>query len=755
MRFTLFHADVCGQEKNTSYPHEVLIQGKADIVSAVQFDHTCARFKNNHRSGENFDGTDVDAFDVDNAGTDDPESWVTPEKFMEEFSDVNFVLVPSRHNMVPKDGKAARPRYHVFFPHQRIEDKDGCDSLKQTVHQAYAFFDDNCLDSARFLFGSQVTEDDVIWHEGTMDIDEFLVRQDALTPEGAKIPQGRRNATMSHFAGRVVKRYGHGDAAKNIFMTQAEKCDPPLSERELEKIWESAGKFQKKVAASPGYVPPDDYNAAVPQGPAGSLKPKDYSDIGQAKVLSAEYRDELRYNQATGGLHFNGSFWEESLPACVGAVEQFLDLQLGDAQLLVFQRHQALINSGMAEEDTGKKKPPRDATAEQVRLFEAYLEALGYLGFVMKRRDMRYVKSAMDAAKPMLFVKYADLDKDEFLLNTPEATYDLRFGLMGRMEHNAADLITKQTLVEPGDEGKDLWEDSLQKTFCGDNELISYVQEVVGLAAIGKVYVEALIIAYGEGRNGKSTFFNTVARVLGTYSWSLSSDALIVGCRRNVKWEITELKGRRFVIAAELEEGTRLSTSMLKQITSTDDIQGEKKFKDPSPFTPSHTTILFTNHLPKVGATDAGTWRRLIVIPFNAVFEKSDDQKNYSDYLVEKAGPAVLSWVIEGAERVIDKHFHLDRPQVVQDAIEAYRQDNDWFSAFLQDCCEIDPSAKEKGNDLYQSYRAFCERVGEFTRSGAEFSNTLINAGYEKKKTKSGAYYVGLRLKGAFEDEDE
>ena len=38
----------------------------------------------------------------------------------------------------------------------------------------------------------------------------------------------------------------------------------------------------------------------------------------------------------------------------------------------------------------------------------------------------------------------------------------------------------------------------------------------------------------------------------------------------------------------------------------------------PFHFDPSHTLVLYTNHLPKVSANDDGTWRRLIVIPFNA-----------------------------------------------------------------------------------------------------------------------------------------
>ena len=101
----------------------------------------------------------------------------------------------------------------------------------------------------------------------------------------------------------------------------------------------------------------------------------------------------------------------------------------------------------------------------------------------------------------------------------------------------------------------------LDTFFLKDADLIDYVQRMVGLSAIGKVYVEALIIAYGEGRNGKSTFWNVIARVLGTYSGNISADMLTVGCRRNVKSELAEAKGKRMLIAAELEEGMRLNTA--------------------------------------------------------------------------------------------------------------------------------------------------------------------------------------------------
>ena len=144
---------------------------------------------------------------------------------------------------------------------------------------------------------------------------------------------------------------------------------------------------------------------------------------------------------------------------------------------------------------------------------------------------------------------------------------------------------------------EDIWNAALNTFFCEDKDLIRYVQEVAGLAAIGKVHLEGLIIAYGGGRNGKSTFWNTISKILGTYSGNMSADTLTVGCKRNVKPEMAEIKGKRLVIAAELEEGMRFNTSNIKQLCSTDEIYAEKKYKEPFKFEPTHTLVLYTNHL--------------------------------------------------------------------------------------------------------------------------------------------------------------
>ena len=745
MKMTFYTANCRGNAKNSLYPNKRVVDNEDDCMEVMAFDHVCAEFKNCRRSGDNFLSCDVDVMDCDNDHSDDPADWVHPGDLEEKIGkDVAYAVVMSRNNMKPKDGRSARPRFHVYFPHDPVNDGDACAALKKAIQQKFPFFDGNAIDSARFIFGNPCSG--ILWHEGEITIDCIV------KPQGSReIPQGQRNATMSHFAGRVVKRYGATEKAHEIFMEEADKCRPPLEDAELSMIWQSACRFAEKVKSQDGYVAPDEYNDEF----AGeTLKPGDYSDIGQAKVLAREYGGELRYTAATDYLRFCGQYWVESKQQAVGAAEEFLDLQLEDAKDEVSRTRQTLLDMGVSEDDivSGGKALEKKISSRQTDVYLAYKTALAYKAFVMKRRDMKYIVSALQAAKPMLEISVSDLDKDGFLLNTPDGTYYLPDGLEGRRDHSSEDYITKITSAAPGSEGENLWQDSLNTIFCGDAELIDYVQQIVGMAAVGRVYMESLVIAYGEGRNGKSTFWNTIARVLGTYSGNMSSDTLTVGCKRNVKPELAEAKGKRLIIAAELEEGMRLNTAVVKQMCSTDEIFAEKKYKDPFSFTPSHTLVLYTNHLPRVGANDPGTWRRLIVIPFHAKIEGAGDVKNYADYLVSEAAPAVMAWIIEGAKKVISRNFHIPCPACVEDAIKSYREHNDWLGHFLGECCETDKTYREKSGVLYQEYRSYCARTGEYARGTADFYNALESAGFMRQKTKTGNFIRGLRIKEDFGD---
>ena len=744
IEFTLYTADCTGNLSNCLYPNKVVIKDKASFLEAIKFDHVSAEYKGNYRSNANFIKADNSIFDCDNDHSDDPKDWVTPADVATAFPGVPFAVSYSRNHMKQKGDKSPRPRFHVYFAIPVITDSREYTALKHAVALKFPFFDTNALDSARFIFGSDNGEVELF--EGDTNIKDFLEDSSfADWDEGqGEIPQGSRNNTMSRYAGRIIMRFGNTEEAHSKFLTLAEKCNPPLEDKELDVIWNSAVSFGEKVAAQVGYIPPEVYNSDC------VLKPTDFSDVGEAVVLAREYEDKLRYSPATDFIVYNGSFWEESKPKAQAVAQELTTRQLKEARAEVKKALDEMEKNGALKilADEGPKKAIAAFDDVQSHAYEKFEAADAYRKYAIRRRDSKYIAASLKEAQPMLEINQSDLDTNEFLLNTPKATYDLRTGI--RTKHDPAHFITKETAVEPSKKGLGKWLDALNTFFQNDKSLIDYVQKVVGLAAVGKVYVEALIIAHGEGRNGKSTFWNAISRVLGTYSGNISADILTVGCRRNVKPELAEAKGKRLLIAAEMEEGMRLNTSNVKQLCSTDEIYAEKKYKDPFSYVPGHTLVLYTNHLPRVGALDTGTWRRLIVIPFTAKIEGSADIKNYGDYLFENAGGAILSWIIQGAKKVIRADYQIELPEKVKDAISAYKENNDWLAHFLEECCEIDESYVAKSGEVYDEYRVYCTRTGEYIRSTTDFYTALDLAAFARYRDRKGRYIKGLRIKSDF-----
>jgi len=215
---------------------------------------------------------------------------------------------------------------------------------------------------------------------------------------------------------------------------------------------------------------------------------------------------------------------------------------------------------------------------------------------------------------------------------------------------------------------------------------------------------------------------------------------------------MAEVKGKRLLIAAEMQEGARLNDSTVKQLCSTDDVFAEKKYKDPFSFKPCHTLVLYTNHLPRVSASDDGIWRRLIVIPFNAKITGKSDIKNYGEYLYDNAGESILAWVIEGAKKVIDLDYQIPVPACVKAAIDEYRSQNDWFGHFMEDKCETGAGFRESSSSLYQAYRNYCIDTNEYVRSTADFYFAMESAGFERVTLNRKRYFKGVRLRTDMDD---
>lgn len=769
---TLYISNCRQNEKNTIYPKKVEIGSVFDLKTAVSNDYVCARYKGSKRGNDNFVESDCLPFDIDNDHTEDEGKWIKPSDIAAKFPDVEFFVHYSRNNMKEKEGKKPRPKFHVFFKCAKCSDKDDYIRLKNLFYKFFPYVDDNALDAARFFYGTENPE--VEYFSGELGIDDFLSiyslndmsyeidengevidsNDIASNKEVVReeIGEGSRNATMFKLARKFIWRHDDTDFAYSLFLEQAKYCNPPLSDAELSNIWKSNQAYLARMKANGKYIPPQEYfkkNAILK-----TLKPKDFTDLGQAEVMAKYFNGKIAYSNATGFLVYKDNYWQEDPVFSKRCAQIMTDKQLEEAKNQLFSAKQKLEQYAGATVDlTAAMKNGTDP--QILKLASEVEEAKAYENYILKRRNSAKLQSSLEELKPLVQVYVKDLDKDAFLLSTPTKTYDLRKGIEGAMNPDAKNMITKSTTLSPSLKGKDKWLDFLNECFNDDQELIDYVQRICGLAAIGKVYIEGIIISYGDGGNGKSTFWNTIARVLGSYYGKISADALTTNCKRNVKPELAELRGKRLIIASESQEGARLNDSEIKELCSTDDIRAEKKFKDPFDFTPTHTLVLYTNHLPKVKGTDDGIWRRIIVIPFNHKFTKDNaDIKNYSDVLYEEAGEFVLTWVIEGARKAYESNFRLKNPAIVQKAIDSYKKENDWFGRFIEECCIVGEEEKCKSNDLYQRYRDFSVSQGERPKGTIEFYTELERHQFKriqlKDADKTRKYFVfGLSINDA------
>ena len=458
-----------------------------------------------------------------------------------------------------------------------------------------------------------------------------------------------------------------------------------------------------------------DVKAALPEDV--DVLPTHWTDTWQADVFKRLFGDCCRHSKYTGWLVYDGQMWRENEAGALG-----LSMELTKRQWL-------------AARATGENAGAGDEAANS-----AYVKLLKA---VNARQSAPRVQATLTLAAASLAVDPLTLDADPLLLNTPGGVVDLRTGEL--LPHDPKYLCTKLTAATPSDEGMELWRDFVDQISGFDKELAEYHRLVAGMIAVGDCRAEKMILAYGNGGNGKSTYYNALAKVLGDYHHGLPADVLTTACRRNKQFDLAMLKGCRLAIAAELEEGQRLDTSTVKNLASTDPITADRKNRDNLTFNPTFTLVLFTNHLPSVGTMDNGTWDRLAVVPFPARFRGSDAEvKDYAGYLFDHAGGAILQWIVSGAVDFLASGGKLTEPEAVRRATWEYRGDNDTLQAFIEEHCLVRGDYTERSSFLHKHYQ---DAVGRMALNQRDFSRALEDKGFRKRRDGNGAYFQGLRLR--------
>jgi putative DNA primase/helicase len=433
------------------------------------------------------------------------------------------------------------------------------------------------------------------------------------------------------------------------------------------------------------------------------------TDMGNGYRFARQHGEQARYCE-TAGKWFA---WDD---------KRWIEDNSGEAVRLA----KATVKSIYTEAAITGDKDKRETTAKHALRSES---------------DSR-ITAMLHQAQSELPVKLETFDTDPYLFNCENGTIDLHTGHL--RAHYREDMLTKLANITYDEKAAaPKWENFLNQIFQGDEQLIRFIQKAVGYSLTGSTEEQVFFICYGTGANGKSVFLKTIAALLAEYGQQVRTETLMVKKYAGVSNDIACLRGSRFLSAVETESDGRLAEATVKQLTGGDTVRARFLFQEEFEFTPQFKIWLAANHKPQVKGTDNAIWRRIRLIPFNVTIPKEKQNPRLDIELREELS-GLLAWAVRGC--LLWQHEGLGETEAVTKATEAYRDEMDSLSEFLNDCCVMGENHQATVSELYNRYETWCQSNGEQAQPAKWLRAQLIDRGGTQGRDKKRRFWRGIGL---------
>lgn len=339
-------------------------------------------------------------------------------------------------------------------------------------------------------------------------------------------------------------------------------------------------------------------------------------------------------------------------------------------------------------------------------------------------------------------VSMSSIDHDPWLLNTPAGIVDLRTGELGASEPDA--LCTKMTTVAPDfDTPCPTWWQFLFDTTGGDSELIDYLHRLSGYCLTGVTHEQTLSFIHGPGGNGKGTFINAIAGIMGDYHTSASMTTFTASQNERHSTDIAMLVGARLVTASETEAGKRWDEARVKNLTGGDPITARFMRMDNFTYMPQFKLLFIGNHQPEVRDVDEAMKRRVQMVPF---IIKPKVRDNFLADKLRAEWPSILGWMIRGC--LAWQKTGLRPPGAVLASTDTYFADEDAVGRWIAERCDEAPDIDALTQELFDSWREWANQNGEYVGSLKRFSAALVSRGLRRFRESATRRrgFVGLRV---------
>ncbi len=508
--------------------------------------------------------------------------------------------------------------------------------------------------------------------------------------DGNIIESGRNNALIS-MAG-VMRHKGMTEVAiaAALHAENQARCQPPLDTDEVNAIALSIMR----------------YDAADPEKLLKSL-----TDTGNASRFSSRYRDNVRHVYGMGWLIWLGTRWS------LDQVAQIMEL----AKALARTIQQEAVNINDSDVSDAVRKHAKASL--QAPKLKAMLE--------------------LAASEPALAALPLDLDSHDMLLGVANGVINLKTGKLQPARRE--DMLTLHSSV--------MFDAAAQcpqflifidQVTGHDKHLANYLQRVVGYCLTGMTTEQCLFFLYGKGLNGKSTFLNVVKAVVGSELAKQTPTETLMAKRTSGTNDIARLQNVRVVIANEVEDGSMLAESLVKQLTGGEAMSARFHYAEFFEFVPKFKLFIAGNHKPTIRGRDNGIWRRIRLVPFVVTIAPEHRDPHLQDKLLTEL-PGILNWAIKGCLEW--QKVGLREPQVVTEAVSSYREEMDIISQWMSDCCKVGAHLEFKASYAYQNYKTWAEQNGYKPMAAGTFGRDLGDK-FRKVERNDGNHYLGVSGRG-------
>lgn len=295
-----------------------------------------------------------------------------------------------------------------------------------------------------------------------------------------------------------------------------------------------------------------------------------------------------------------------------------------------------------------------------------------------------------------------------------------------------------------------VWEECVKAWTEGDEaeEKKMMLQQFSGYCLSSSMLYDKALFLVGDGGNGKSTFVDTISRVIGSDSTSHIDLESLYG-----QYGLKGLIGKRLNVIEEVH-GNYYQSNKLKKLISGEQVTIDIKYKDQFTFRPQAKFIFAVNQMPRVDDTSTATERRICAILFKNNFRDNPNMQLRSSVgLLAQELSGILNWMVEGARLLKEKKGFVITKEQTQMLAE-YRQENSSVEGFIAECLDFVEEEEIVVQELYETYKQWCIKDGRKFKANIAFTKEMRAYGQknrafryqERESGRDSSKFIGVKI---------